>query len=375
MKLKVCIICPHFPVMGYPCGAADFVEKLATNLQANCDVTVYTLNKLANQAHPFKVNIFKKNWNFFNIWSFAQEIRNSNFDIIDVQFESYMYGGSGAILLLPLFLSNKTKKVLTMHSESLPKWGGRLWRILQFSLFQKIVFYSEHFCKNAAKRFPLKEKKFSVSPFPSNITKAKDSHLKKILNQVKFGFNPDMIYLSYFGHLTENRGIEYVLEVLSELNNPRFHFIFIGQFDPAQIAFHRDILSLVNRLNLSEKVTFTGRLDEIHVSQIMQITNLAVLPFREGASFKNGSLAAYIGHQVPVLTTKGEQTEENLCGNKGIFFFDLEKKPTMLNKLREIGDRPEILSDAKKYIFELEQVYSWEHYIKNRLQIYESSFK
>jgi glycosyltransferase involved in cell wall biosynthesis len=357
--------------MGYPCGAADFVDNLSNKLAALNKVTVINANPNSVQKTNVDIKVINGPWSIWKVISMAKWIRDNNFDVVDVQYESYMYGYGGSILLIPLFLPKKIKKVLTLHSEGLPKWGSKLWRLAQYSLFEEVIFYSEHFLNNALKRFSKMKDKFNLVPFPSNITRIEETPLKKILKQSFKGFDPSVLQVSYFGHLSQNRGIEEMVQALADLSSDKIHLIFIGQFIPDKNIYHRDLLALIKKLNVEQKITFTERLDEKEVSSIIQITDLALLPFVEGASFKNGSLAAYISHQIPVATTKSDLTEKLLLDNKGILFFDSKNLSSMKEVLNSVQKDPSILENMQGEISKLSDYYSWNNYIENRLTCYQ----
>ncbi|MBC7712062.1 MAG: glycosyltransferase [Rhizobacter sp.] len=371
--MKICIICPHFPTMGYPCGAADFVDNFSTKLSKHHQVSLITSNTNSIKKDTVEVKIFNGKWNFFKIREIAEWIKRENFDVVDIQYESFMYANSGLILLLPLMLPKKIKKILTLHSETLPKLSQKFWRLIQYTLFQEVIFYSENFMKKALVSFSVMKPKFHLSPFPSNITQLEETPLKKILRQSFKGHDPSLIYLSYFGHLSSNRGVEDILKAMKEINSEKLRLILIGQFTPETNAYHRELNLLVKNMELEKVVTFTERLDEKEVSAILQISDLGILPFEEGASFKNGSLAAYVSHQVPVITSKSSTTEKALLENKGIKFYDHKSPQDMNGLLSGIVKDPSQLESMKDQIKELNENYSWENYIKNRMNLYESA--
>lgn len=369
--MKVCLICPHFPIMSYPCGAADFTLGLAKSLSQTNQVQVVTANDKTVFVNGVEIHTIPGPWNIFRVLKISRLIREQSFDVVDIQFEAYMYGRRGAILLLPLLLPRKIKKILTLHSEALPTTGGKIWRYVQMKLFDQVIFYSEQFMKNAQVRFNGYVNKFSLSPFPANIARYPDTTLKSLIARHFKGQAGHKLHLSYFGHISQERGIEYLIDLMDRLKGQDVHLIFIGQFDPSKNTYHRDIHSLIKARELESSITFTGRLDEKEVSQIISTSDAGVLPFLEGASFKNGSLAAYAAHHVPVLTTQSHLTEEVLKNNKGLHFFDLSSVSSLETKILELLVDSQLLVKSRSAIAELEGLYSWENYSQQRQSIYQ----
>lgn len=359
--------------MGYPCGAADFVDNLSTKLSQHHQVSLITSNTNSIKKDNIQVKIFDGKWNFFKVKEIAEWIKAENFDVVDIQYESFMYANSGVILLLPLLLPRKIKKILTLHSEHLPKLSQKFWRLIQYTLFQEVIFYSEHFMKKALVTYSRMQPKFHLAPFPSNITQLEITPLKKILTQSFKGHDPSLIYMSYFGHFSSNRGIEDILNAMKEINSDKLRLILIGQFTPDKNSYHRELNLLIKNMGLEKVVTFTERLDEKEVSAILQISDLGILPFSEGASFKNGSLAAYVSHQIPVITSKSETTEKTLLENKGIKFYDYKNPVGMTSILSDIVSNPSQLEGMKDQIKLLNENYSWDSYINGRMNLYEKS--
>ena len=374
--MKICLIGPHFPVMSYPCGAADFIEGLAKNLsQENIDVTVITSNCNARKSDVFNVKVFQGNWGVLHVLRIFQWLCKNSVSVIDIQYEAYMYEGRWAIFLLPilcrLFLKN-TMIVLTLHSQYLPEFGSRFWRPIQISFCHKVVFYSEIFKKNMEKyKFPNRDK-FFVQGFPSNIVKHASNLVNLFIDKLKNKNLTEQKMGVYFGHLNEGRGIEDIINSLAIVKEKKipFSFVFLGQFNPESNIYHRNLISLIKSLNLNSEISFSDRLSDDNISILFQSADFCVLPFIDGASFKNGSLAAAIIHNVPTISTISEITEIELANSKAILWYKSGNIENLADNLKKLLIDQNLLISMRSEMNKLEQFYSWQKYTSERIKIY-----
>tara|TARA_Y100000590_G_scaffold470774_1_gene670082 strand:+ start:30957 stop:32048 length:1092 start_codon:yes stop_codon:yes gene_type:complete len=360
--------------MSYPCGASHFASMYAKNLaDAGHEVTVLTSNTSSTEnQESFKVKIIPGNWNLSHVLKVSKFLNSEGFDLFDIQFETYMYGAKGGVLLLPYLVKNKIHPILTMHSEALPKFGGRLWRMIQYTAFKKVIFYSKAFQQNALNRFPKRKEDFYQLGFPSNISKVHYSELQKFTQKIKakeFSNSPVAIY---FGHINNNRGIEDLLFVVKKLKETgkEFKLILMSQFTPDKNQYHRDLLSEIDSLGIKENIAFTDRVDDELVSLFFQSADFAILPFTDGASFKNGSLATAVIHSLPMITTLNEKTETELQNCSGIKFYPTGDRAKLEEVLMEFFKDRSLWTTYSKEIEKLGHIYSWNNYIEVRNKIY-----
>lgn len=372
--IKICLICPHLPPMSFPCGAAHFVFLLAQGLvKKGAEVTIVHSNPKAASITGVKF-ISVSGWGFFDMRQLAKKLKSLEFDIVDLQYEAFMYGQKGAVLLLP-FLLPQEKNILTLHSAYLPSFFSPLWRLVQIFFFKRIIFYSENFLERIKGRFKKRAHHFKFQGFPSNIvfdrTVPALEALRYFRQMKHLPQNEATLQGVYFGHLAQNRGIENLLLVIKELKeNHQIKFLFMGQFRPSENDYHQELTRLVAHFDLQSEVHFSGQLSDSEVSLVLQGSDYAVLPFPEGASLKNGSLSAIFSHGLPVLSTKTKESDELLFNSKAVLSYspgDLKGlKDEWVKLLTDRILRHELSTNSKN----LSPVFSWENYLEKRMSIY-----
>ncbi|HEX2173569.1 MAG TPA: glycosyltransferase [Dehalococcoidia bacterium] len=79
----------------------------------------------------------------------------------------------------------------------------------------------------------------------------------------------------------------------------------IGASDPTNRRAQNDLLRVIDDLGLRSAVTITGTLSPRDVSAHLLAADVAALPYRDGASFRRGSLLATLAHGLPLVSTRG----------------------------------------------------------------------
>lgn len=372
--MKICLLTANYPPMAWPCGLADFVRRYATYLHhAGVEVCVITSNPKADTSADYPVIMNSGSWRYRHRAALARMIHERSYDAFDLQYETFAFGHTARPLWFPLrFRGGKPARVLTLHSQGLPKRGGRLWRPLQLLPWEAVIFYSEPFMERMKARFPSRASRFHHLGFPSNIGMAVAPQLRTLVGRIKSGWHDPQALLLYFGHINPGRGIEDLIEAMQRLGERGLkpQLVLISQFDPATNDYHRHLLGLVQNRGLSDCISFPGQLPAEQVSHFFQAADVVVLPFPEGASFKNGTLAAALGHGAAVVTTLTDLSEKALqnavCGYAP---GDVQQLANCLAELLVNSSRRVALGESARKVGEL---LSWENYISKRIAIYES---
>ena len=125
-----------------------------------------------------------------------------------------------------------------------------------------------------------------------------------------WGAGPGDWLLAYFGFLNANKGGETLVRALKNLvagGRPARLLMVGGQVgasDPTNFAYLEKVKGIIGELGLVERVGWTGFTDPAEVSANLCAADCAVLPYREGASLRHGSLMAALAHGLPIVTTR-----------------------------------------------------------------------
>ncbi len=125
----------------------------------------------------------------------------------------------------------------------------------------------------------------------------------------------------FFGFVHPVKGVRWLLRAVAALRagaHPDLRLVVAGGFaslalpGAEAVAFEAEIRADLHALGLDDAVTVTGWLAAERVSALLQVADVAALPFTAGLSTKSGSMLAVLDHDLPLVGTRGPTTEPAL---------------------------------------------------------------
>jgi len=145
----------------------------------------------------------------------------------------------------------------------------------------------------------------TLIPIGSNIAATPPPDYDRAAWRAKLGIAPDEILLSYFGFLNKSKGGIDLLRALAQVPNTKLIMVGgqIGASDPTNTSYLPQVKKLVQELGLGSRVIWTDYSDAPIVSANLLASDICVLPYRDGVSFRRGSFMAALAHGLPIVTT------------------------------------------------------------------------
>ena len=128
-------------------------------------------------------------------------------------------------------------------------------------------------------------------------------------------FRPDDIIITVSARVEEQKGQRYLIEACAQLRNllPRLHILCAGKI--VDQAYHQACIQRAGELGVIHNVHFLGHVE--NVKQLLQDTDIFVLPSIEGEAFPRSVLEA-MASGIPVVATNcggtREAVENDVCG-------------------------------------------------------------
>ena len=293
-----------------------------------------------------------ENWGWSGWRHIIQLLSDIRPDIINIQYQTAAYGMHPAINLLPLrlrlsptlshtfhvsrFTFHKVTSrsaeghpltVVTFHDLKVPYLfpkAGRLrwWVNLALARWSDAVIATnaEDFARLSAYsciRSP------SLIPIGSNINPQPPPDYDRERWRARWGLKPDDLLLSYFGFLNESKGAETLIHALARLVQREYNLQStssfqpptsnlqlmmvggkVGSSDPTNVAYLKKVEGLIEELGLTDRVLWTGYTPQSEVSANLLASDICVLPYRDGASFRRGSFMAALAHGLAIVSTR-----------------------------------------------------------------------
>ena len=242
----------------------------------------------------------------------AQEER---LEVLDVQYQASAYGMHPAINFVPR-RRGRPPVAVTCHDLKVPylfpKAGPLRWQVVRMLVCRAdavIVTNHEDYLRLEDE---VPTDRLRLIPIGSNIPPAPPSGYDRVAERAQWGLGPDDLLLGYFGFVNESKGGEELMQALDTLVTRGIpaHLLMVGgrvgSADPTNRAYAERVDDLIAGLGLGERVYWTGYTRPEEVSVALLAVDVCVLPYRDGVSFRRGTLHACLTHGRAVVTTRPE---------------------------------------------------------------------
>jgi polysaccharide biosynthesis protein PslF len=320
--MRVLLLSAEYPPL--PGGVGDYTLQLGLALRAqDLDVQIATAPQGANPG-PLPRHAIS-GWG----WTLPREVRallrRLRPDLLHIQYQTGAYGMHPAITLLPRALRHtRIPIVVTCHDLRLPylfpkadllrRW--LTWRLLADA--SAVVVTNGEDARLLRGELPGDRTVFAAPrplaprliPIGSNIEVIVLAPEERERWRERAGARGETRLLAYFGLSNRSKGVDLLLHALAQLDAP-YRLALIGGEAGASDADNRrygeELLALEGALRLGGRVWRSGMLAAQDVSALLQSCDIAVLPFRDGASYRRGSLLATLAHGLPLITTQPDR--------------------------------------------------------------------
>ncbi len=304
------------PLVG---GVGDYTALLATQLQRNgAAVTVVTGRGVGAADEVVPVCRVVPGWGFGGWHPLLGALRAAKPTVVHLQYQAGAFSGRAAIHLLPRLLRAIMRPapavIVTFHDLLAPYLFPKAGPLRQRALALLARDCDAVIATNGddwrqLRADPRLTDTLHLIPIGSNILPRAATDRAKAADKVRaaLGVNVDTPLLAYFGLVSGSKGVDTLLAAVQRCAAPRPHLVLIGGAasgtDRANFGAADDLRTAIAAHGLADRVTITGALPAEQVATHLAAADVVVLPYRDGASWRRGSLIAALTAGVPVLTT------------------------------------------------------------------------
>ncbi len=312
--MRIGLITGEYPPMQG--GVGDFTAQLAQAL-AGLGHDVHVLTGRSDEYPPardtcFEVHRAVEHWKW-GCWKQILRVAGEiGLEVLNVQYQAAAYSLHPAINFLPR-VTHRPPVVVTFHDLKVPylfpKAGPLRWqavRMLALRADSVIVTNREDYLHLQSE---LTNQRLNLIPIGSNIPAVLPPGYDRAAERARWGVGPDDLLLGYFGFLNESKGVEDLIQGMAILRARGLpaHLLMIGgrvgSSDPTNQAYAEHVERLIRQLNLEQRVHWTGYTLPEAVSAGLMAADICVLPYRDGVSFRRGTLHACLSHGRAIVTT------------------------------------------------------------------------
>ncbi|NJK79719.1 MAG: glycosyltransferase family 4 protein [Chloroflexaceae bacterium] len=299
-----------------PGGVGDYTRRLAQALrQPGSTVSVITGQDI---VPPVDIGIavypLVRGWDWRSwqdVIALLDQLRPA---VLHIQYQTGAYGMHPAINLLPWRLralgQHGIRVVVTFHDVLEPylfpkahRVGARQRVTRQLAAdSDAVIATNPGDAAVLAQMVP--HQQVHTIPIGSNIPMQPPSGYQRDLWRMRLGVAPGELLVAYFGMLSPAKGFDMLLEIVPLLPGVRLLLIGGAAAAPHDQPYAEQVRARIEELALNGvSIIQTGHVAPGEVSAHLLAADVVVLPFREGVSFRSGSLLAALEHGCAVVTT------------------------------------------------------------------------
>jgi glycosyltransferase involved in cell wall biosynthesis len=308
------------------CGIATFTSELyraVVDQYPSVDCTVVPVNDVVEgYDYPAEVRFEFYQQDFDSYRRAADFLNFGNVDVVCLQHEYGIYGGSAGRHILALLRDLRMPTVTTLHTVLREPTADQRRVMLELAdLSSRLVVMSE--CGRAflMEVYGVSEQKIDVIAhgIPDMPFVDPNSH------KDQFGIEGRHVVLT-FGLLSPNKGIEYALRALPEVIGefPNLIYIVLGATHPTLVkeqgeSYRLSLERLAADLGIGKHVIFYNRFVEHHeLVEFIAAADVYLTPYSNPAQITSGTLAYAFGCGKAVISTPYWHAEELLADNRGV---------------------------------------------------------
>jgi glycosyltransferase involved in cell wall biosynthesis len=381
--MKLGLLTGEFPPMQG--GVGDYTHELARALAAlGVEVHVLTDVRCRNfklQTPNFKLHPIIKSWSFPALFQTRSISKFLKLDLLNLQYQAAAYGLSAPIHFLPNVVGVKT--VVTFHDLRVPYLFPKAGRLREMAVTHLARSASRVIVTDPADEIELKSrggvKRLTQIPIGSNIAPNPPPGYDRAAWREKMGLYPNEFLLGYFGFLNESKGGDVLIGAMAALlsRKARVRLALIGgqtgTSDTANnAAFSAEIGRLIARYDLADRVIQTGFVGASEVSAYLLACDAMVLPYRDGASFRRGTLMAALSHGCPIITTHPAMPLPELQDGKNIRLVPPDSASAIVLAVTELLDAPDLRARLGQGARDLAKQFEWGAIAAKTLKFFQS---
>ncbi len=365
-------------------GVADYTRELGRALvELGHDVGVLTAVDATKGWVEPGIEVFPQidGWGW-DVWSELDKVvADWQPDVVHIQYQTAAYGMHPAINLWSRWSRwSQVLTAVTFHDLLVPflfpkaHWLGLRRRVTN-TLATNVDLAITTNPEDTLALQPVQPDLVEI-PIGSNIPCAPPPDFERSATRQALGIPADAPLLCYFGFLNASKGGEMLVDVLANLVEQDYdaHLLMIGgrvgASDPTNYAYLQQVEDRIEQLGLTPRLHWTGHVPAPEVSAAFLSSDLCLLPYQDGASYRRGSFMAALEHGMPIVTTTPEVKYPDLVDGETLLLASPDDVAAQTAACARIFTDAELRSRLSENARALSQRFSWQSIAKRHLQSY-----
>jgi polysaccharide biosynthesis protein PslF len=376
---RVLFITGEFPPMRG--GIADYTALLADALAGQGWESCALTSRRAAAAEDARVLARVDRWDTSIFKQVRDALDRAGANVVHIQYQTGAFEMRPSINLLPYQIGRGSRRVplvTTFHDLRAPYLfprAGRLrrWanRLLAFGS-DAAVFTNERDFRQV-RRFSRMARRIHHIPIGSNLPEITDVDRSAVLNQL--GLDAETFTVGFFGFLTPDKGVEDLIEAIEESPETRPQLAVIGgeigSTDSVNAEYQRRIRARLHTMETG--VALTGYISPRAAAEVLAAVDLIVLPFRQGASLRSGSLIAALRSGTPVISTdpRPEDSLRPLTPGESIWLVPAGEPEVLRESIDMMRREPSLRRRLARQAVRVSEAFDWSTIAERHARLYE----
>jgi len=400
--IKVTFLTGEYPPMQG--GIGDHTAILARHLQALGVESVILIsrnyNKFQVSGSGFRVRDSEtwnpkpetypvvRDWGHHCWKDVKRHLANHPTDVLHIQYQAAAFDLKGWLNWLPWYLrrwQERPKIVTTFHDLRIPylfpKAGALRWRaVLALAKYSDAVICTNAEDAAALRGFPWGGHVHQI-PLGNNVPVNPPADYDRRAWRAKLGFSDDAFVLAYFGFLNQSKGGEDLIAVLGALTqrgvDARLLMIGgdVGDSDPRNADYARRVKQMIAERGLTERIVTTGYVDLPQVSAHLLAADAALMPYRDGVSFRRTTLIAVLSHGLPVISTSPAIELPQIIPGKNMLLVPPADIPALTDAALRVANDVGLRQSLGAGATDLGKAFDWDTIAAETARVYENAYQ
>ncbi|MDW5551451.1 glycosyltransferase family 4 protein [Methanosarcina sp.] len=378
-QLRILFIGTYIPK---ECGIATFTSDLLNSVlresnDVHCEVIVLSDSSEAYN-YPDEVVFQIQRDRIEDYYLAADYINQSGADVVCLQHEFGLFGGDAGDYIFALLSGINKPVITTMHTvirEPEPEYRVSTEKLIRYS--EKLVVMSQSAVDMLKYIYKVPEDKIElifhgVPDYPFNNC----SKYKKMLN-----LKGAPLILT-FGLLSQNKGIESVLEALPEVVSqyPDLIYLVLGATHPMVKkikgeSYRHYLENKVSELGLENNVVFHDKfVEKKELCNYILASDIYASPYLSREQVVSGALTYAMGMGKAIVSTPYWYAQEMLSENRGLLV-DFGDNDGFKKSLLYLIENPEECNGMRKKAYDFGRKMTWENVGKEYNTVFTKALK
>lgn len=374
--MRIGIVTGEYPPMQGGVGAytAILAQKLAAHGQ---DVHLFSTQAAHDDTFPITNRL--AGWGFNSLPAVKKWALTARLDVVNIQFQTAAFGMSPWIHFLPDYLRS-IPVITTFHDLRypylFPKAGPlRNWIVMHLARTSRGLIITNHEDDQRVQHLPHRR----MIPIGSNIIGEISGAFDIASWRRQVGAGDKDFLLAYFGLINRSKGLNHLLSSVAALREKQIPVRLLiiggvaGTSDPTNTAASAEIQQAISELELEDYIYQTGYVDDVQaVGSYLKASDVVVLPFMDGASFRRGSLMAAIHYGCCIVTTQPNVLVPEFVAGNNMLIVPAGDPAALAQALLELHENVALRQRLRQGAGQLATRFDWQNIVADYIDFFET---